>query len=172
MNAMKFNGPALELYISDDYDGQDPTAATWEPLEYTQSEGNYEWTESGEIALDEYIGRTCHIGFRYISTIEDGAASWEIDDIIVIAEEVQMTITPDAALNVDVWNNYNELMIVNNGDEALNVVVYNLIGQPVLSEKVATGSNVIRHDLIDGVYIVRIANGKEMTGVKVSDVSL
>jgi len=75
MNAMKFNGPSLELYISDDYDGQDPTAATWEPLEYTQSEGNYEWTESGEIALDEYIGRTCHIGFRYISTIEDGAAS-------------------------------------------------------------------------------------------------
>lgn len=167
MNAMKFNGPALELYISDDYDGQDPTAATWEPLEYTQSEGNYEWTESGEIALDEYIGRTCHIGFRYISTIEDGAASWEIDDIIVVAEEVQMTITPDTALNVEVWNSYNELMIVNNGDEALNVVVYNLIGQPVLSEKVATGSNVIRHDLIDGVYIVRIANGKEMTGVKV-----
>lgn len=167
MNAMKFNGPALELYISDDYDGQDPTAATWEPLEYTQSEGNYEWTESGEIALDEYIGRTCHIGFRYISTIEDGAASWEVDDIIVVAEEVQMTITPDTALNVEVWNSYNELMIVNNGDEALNVVVYNLIGQPVLSEKVATGSNVIRHDLIDGVYIVRIANGKEMTGVKV-----
>lgn len=167
MNAMKFNGPALELYISDDYDGQDPTAATWEPLEYTQSEGNYEWTESGEIALDEYIGRTCHIGFRYISTIEDGAASWEIDDIIVVAEEVQMTITPDTALNVEVWNSYNELMIENNGDEALNVVVYNLIGQPVLSEKVATGSNVIRHDLIDGVYIVRIANGKETTGVKV-----
>lgn len=167
MNAMKFNGPALELYVSDDYDGQDPTAATWEALEYNPSAGNYEWTESGEISLNGYIGRTCYIGFRYISTVEDGAASWEIDDIIVIAEEVQMTITPDAALNVDVWNSYNELMIVNNGDEALNVVVYNLIGQPVLSEKVATGSNVIRHDLIDGVYIVRIANGKEMTGVKV-----
>ena len=167
MNAMKFNGPALELYVSDDYDGQDPTAATWEALEYNPSAGNYEWTESGEISLNEYIGRTCYIGFRYISTVEDGAASWEIDDIIVIAEEVQMTITPDTALNVDVWNSYNELMIVNNGDEALNVVVYNLIGQPMLSEKVATGSNVIRHDLIDGVYIVRIANGKEMTGVKV-----
>lgn len=167
INAMKFNGPALELYISDDYDGQDPTAATWEPMEYNQSAGNYEWTESGEISLTEYIGRTCYIGFRYISTVEDGAAAWEIDDIIVVAEEGQMTITPDTALNVEVWNSYNELMIVNNGDKALDVVVYNLIGQPVMSEKVATGSNVIRHDLIDGVYIVRIANGKEMTGVKV-----
>ena len=58
-------------------------------------------------------------------------------------------------------------MIVNNGNETLNIVVYNIIGQPVLSETVATGSNVIRHDLAEGVYIVRIANGKEMKGVKI-----
>ena len=59
------------------------------------------------------------------------------------------------------------LMIVNNGNETLNIVVYNIVGQPVLSETVATGSNVIRHDLAEGVYIVRIANGKEMKGVKI-----
>ncbi|MBO6058180.1 MAG: chitobiase/beta-hexosaminidase C-terminal domain-containing protein, partial [Bacteroidales bacterium] len=166
-NATKFDGPALELYISTDYDDQVPTAATWEPLEYIASEGNYTWTESGEILLDDYIGYYCHIGFRYISTIEEGAAAWEVDDILITARSVQNVITTEATLNVDVWNNYNELMIVNNGDETLNVVVYNLVGQPVLSETVSTGSNVIRHDLVEGVYIVRIANGKEMTGVKV-----
>ncbi|MBR6438746.1 MAG: T9SS type A sorting domain-containing protein [Bacteroidales bacterium] len=58
-------------------------------------------------------------------------------------------------------------MIVNNGNETLKVVVYNLVGHPVLSETVATGNNVIRHNLAEGVYIVRIANGKEMKGVKV-----
>ena len=167
MNAMKFSGPALELYITNDYDGQDPTAATWYPLEYIASEGNYTWTESGEIALDDYISGIFNIGFRYISTIDEGAAAWEIDDIIITAEEYWMTVTPDSALNVDIWNNNNELMIVNNGNETLNVVVYNLIGQPVLSETVATGSNVIRHDLIEGVYIVRIADGKETKCVKV-----
>ena len=166
-NATKFDGPALELYISTDYDGQDPTAATWEPLEYIASEGNYTWTESGEIILDDYIGYYCHIGFRYISTIDEGAAAWEIDDILITTRHFQNVITPETTLSVDVWNNNNELMIVNNSDEALNVVVYNLIGQPVLSETVASGSNVIRHDLIEGVYIVRIANGKEMKGVKV-----
>lgn len=166
-NATKFDGPALELYISTDYDDQVPTAATWEPLEYIASEGNYTWTESGEILLDDYIGYYCHIGFRYISTIEEGAAAWEVDDILITARSVQNVITTEATLNVDVWNNYNELMIVNNGDETLNVVVYNLVGQPVLSETVAIGSNVIRHDLAEGVYIVRIANGKEMTGIKV-----
>lgn len=166
-NATKFDGPALELYISTDYDDQVPTAATWEPLEYIASEGNYTWTESGEILLDDYIGYYCHIGFRYISTIEEGAAAWEVDDILITARSFQNVITTEATLNVDVWNNYNELMIVNNGDETLNVVVYNLIGQPVLSETVAIGSNVIRHDLAEGVYIVRLSGGKEMMGIKV-----
>ena len=86
---------------------------------------------------------------------------------MVTAEIGTGVITAETSFDVDVWNNNNELMIVNNGDETLNVVVYNLIGQPVLSETVATGSNVIRHDLIEGIYIVRIANGKEMKGVKV-----
>ena len=169
MNATKFDGPALELYISTDYndDDQDPTAATWEPLEYTASEGNYTWTESGEIILDDYIGHYCHIGFRYISTIEEGAAAWEIDDILITTRHFQNVITPETTLNVDVWDDNNELVIENNGNDMLNVVVYNLVGQPVLSETVASGNNVIRHDLAEGVYIVRIANGKEATGIKV-----
>jgi len=167
MNATKFNGPALELYISTDYDGQDPTAASWEPLEYIASEGDYNWTESGEISLNNYIGNTCHIGFRYISTIEDGAAAWEIDDIMIVSEVITSTITTEVTLNVEVWNSHNELMIENGSNETMNVVVYNIVGQPVLSQTISAGSNVIRHNLAEGVYIVRIANGKEMKGVKV-----
>ena len=279
-NAMKFTGPDLELYFSNDYNGEDPTAASWEPLTFTMSEGNYTWTESGEISLNAFSGENCYIGFRYISTLDEGAAAWEIDDIMIVADmgtdpylaatpntlngfthvvgqgpsEAQtfvltggnlptgfLTLTVDngfeisfdgelytgtsitvpvddptlepttiyvrlngeeagdyegtimidvnddvtatvtlsgtvsgegveetLASNVNVWNSNNELVIENGSNETLNVVVYNLVGQPVLSETVATGSNVIRHDLIEGVYIVRIANGKEMTGVKVS----
>ena len=166
-NATKFNGPALELYISEDYDGQDPTAATWEPLEYIASEGNYVWTESGEISLNDFHGESCYIGFRYISTIDEGAASWEIDDILIVADKIDNVITHEASLNVEVWNNYNALMISNDSGSTLDVVVYNLVGQPVLSETIATGTSTIRHDLVEGVYIVRVANGKEMTGVKV-----
>ena len=167
MNATKFDGPALELYFSNDYNGSDPGDATWEPLEYIASEGNYTWTESGEISLDAFSGENCYIGFRYISTIDEGAAAWEVDDIMITAEPGTGVITAEAELNVAVWNNNNELMIVNNGDESVNVMVYNLVGQPVLCETVATGSNVIRHDLADGVSIVRLAYGKEMNGIKV-----
>ena len=280
-NAMKFTGPDLELYFTNDYDGQDPTTADWQPLSFTMSPGNYTWTESGEISLNAFDGQQCYIGFRYISTIAEGAAAWEIDDIMVVADmgtdpylsatpnalsglthvagqgpseaqtfvltggnlptgfltvtlynsdfeisfdgeiytsasitipvyeptlepttvyvrlngeeigdyegsiiidvddditttvSVSGTVTADGidetlASSVNVWNNSNELIIVNNSDNELQMVVYNIVGQPVLSETVATGNNVIRHDLVDGVYIVRIANGKEMTGIKVS----
>ena len=167
MNAMKFDGPALEVYFSNDYNGSDPGDATWEPLEYTPSPGSYTWTESGEISLDAFSGESCYIGFRYISTIDEGAAAWEVDDIMITAEIGSSVITAEATLNVAVWNSNNELMIANNSDESVNVVVYNLVGQPVLSQTVATGNNVIRHDLAEGIYIVRIANGKETTGIKV-----
>ena len=79
----------------------------------------------------------------------------------------QTGIDETLASSVNVWNNVNELMIANNSDKALNVVVYNIVGQPVLSETIASGNNAIRHSLAEGVYIVRIADGKEMTSVKV-----
>ena len=167
MNAMKFDGPAMEVFFSNDYDGSDPESATWEPLEYIPSPGSYTWTESGEISLDAFNGESCYIGFRYISTIDEGAAAWEVDDILITAELGSSVITAEASLNVAVWNSRNELMIVNDGDETVNVMVYNIVGQPVLNSMVATGTSVIRHDLAEGVYIVRIANGKEMTGIKV-----
>ncbi|MBR4838372.1 MAG: T9SS type A sorting domain-containing protein [Bacteroidales bacterium] len=104
--------------------------------------------------------------------IGDYEGAITIEDEIEITVSLSGTVTSDGidetlASSVNVWNNINELMIENNGNETLNVVVYNIVGQPVLSKTVVTGSNTIRHNLAEGVYIVRIANGKEMTGVKV-----
>jgi len=284
VNAMKFEGPALELFFSNDYDGEDPTAADWQPLSFIMSPGNYEWTESGAISLNAFSGENCHIGFKYTSTVEDGAASWEIDDIMLVADmsdEPYLTATPNAlsglehivnagpsdaqtfvltggnlppvpgsdtgsvtlavdnsnfeisldgetysnqvtiadvvgtlepttiyvrlnggeigqydgvitiedfvtitvtlsgevkpgsgieetlASSIDVWNNINELIIKNNSDSALDMMVYNIAGQPLVKQSVATGSNVIRHNLAEGVYIVRFANSKDTASVKV-----
>jgi len=283
MNAMKFNGPDMEVLFTNDYDGADPTAATWYPLSYNMSPGNYEWVESGMISLNAFSGAICHIGFRYTSTLDDGAASWEIDDIMLMVDmgtDPYLSATPNAlsgfthtvgygpseaqtfvltggnlppmpgstasgitiscdnpayelsldgieyypylgiitedgtleptsiyvrlngeeageyngiitiedevlavvsvsghvtedgigetlANSVNVWNNVNELMIANNSDSNLDMVVYNIAGQPVIKQTVATGNNVIRHDLAQGVYVVRFTNGKEMTSVKI-----
>ena len=84
-NAMKFTGPALQLLFSNNYDGQHPTTATWQPLTFTPSPGNYEWTPSGVIDLSGFNGNNCYIAFKYISTVADGAAAWEVDDVMVLA---------------------------------------------------------------------------------------
>ena len=95
-----------------------------------------------------------------------------IEDEITATVTLSGSVTEDGidetlASSVSVWNNSNEMMIANSSEKVLNVMVYNMVGQPVLSETIASGNNIIRHNLAEGIYIVRIADGKEMTSVKV-----
>ena len=130
-NAMKYTGPALELMFSNNYDGQNPTAATWQALSFTASPGNYTWTESGEIDLSGFNGNNCYIGFKYTSTPgTDGAAAWEIDDILILAggavSNPVLTATPTAV---------NMSYIVNQGpSQAQSYALYasNLQGSGVI----------------------------------------
>lgn len=93
--ATKFDGNILQVMLSSDYDGEDPTAATWHELTCELSTGNYIWAESGSIDLSEYTGDSCYIGFKYTCE-ESQAAAWEVDDIILIGQtsEPVVTVTP------------------------------------------------------------------------------
>ena len=282
-NAMKFDGPALELFFSNDYDGQDPTTATWQPMTFTQSPGNYTWTESGEISLNAFSGAICNIAFKYTSTIADGAAAWEVDDIMLAVDmgnAPYLTVTPNAltgfqhflnagpsaaqtfvvaggnlpllqgmsvggvtiscdnnyyelsdngvdyypylglmhngtlepttvyvrlngdavgtyegtitvendivahvtvsgavlddtnvgeslAESVEVWNRSHEIVVDNHSGDDLEMVVYNLLGQSVMSNRIATGSNIVAHNLSDGLYLVTLRNAQGMMTVKI-----
>ena len=164
MNAMKFTGPDLELYFSNNYDGQDPTTAMWQRLDFTMSEGNYTWTESGEISLNSFSGSNCYIGFRYTSTIEDGAASWEIDDIVLTATSIT-SVSEAEAMNVSIWNYDNEIFVENNTNNSVQLSVFNVLGQQVLAKTVATGSVRFTHNLAKGMYIVTLqCNDERMSG--------
>ncbi len=95
VTAMNYTGPDIEVFFSNDYDGEDPTAATWTPLTCAISPGSWTWTPSGNIDLSSFSGTNCYIGFKYIST-DENAAAWEIDDIILIGQtsEPVVTVTP------------------------------------------------------------------------------
>ena len=166
MNAMKFTGPDLELYFSNNYDGQDPTTAMWQRLDFTMSEGNYTWTESGEISLNGFSGSNCYIGFRYTSTIEDGAASWEIDDIVLTATSIT-SVNEVSLMEVNVWNYDNEIFVENNTDNNVQLSVFNVLGQQVLAKTVATGSVRFTHNLAKGMYIVTLQCNDERKSGKI-----
>ena len=95
ITAKNYNGPDIEVYFSNDYDGQNPSTATWQALACQLSEGSWNWVESGEISLDGFNGSNCYIAYKYTST-EDQAAGWEVDDIMLVGQtsETVVTVTP------------------------------------------------------------------------------
>ena len=97
--AKNYTGPNLEVFFSNNYDGNNPNAATWTPLTCNLSPGSWTWTESGEISLIGFSGSNCYIGFKYTCT-ETEAAGWEVDDIMLVGQTSAsvVTVTP-LALN-------------------------------------------------------------------------
>ncbi len=108
VTARNYNGPEIEVYFSNDYDGVDPTTATWELLECALSTGSWNWTESGEISLEDFSGNNCYIAFKYTST-EDAAAAWEIDDIMLVAGSEEPTPTPTLTATPIIINDFEYL---------------------------------------------------------------
>ena len=96
--AKNYTGPELEVYFSNDYDGQNPATATWQPLSCALSQGSWNWVESGEISLGDFSGSNCYIGFKYTCTDEE-AAGWEVDDIMLysgnISTDPYLHVTPN-----------------------------------------------------------------------------
>ncbi len=88
-NATNFNGPALQLLISTDYDGtSDPSVqGTWTDISgsATWSAGGFAWTPTS-VDLSAYAGTgngMVYIAYKYTSAAASGAATWEVDDIMV-----------------------------------------------------------------------------------------
>ena len=98
ITAKNYTGPDLEVYFSNDYDGQNPGSATWIPLPCELSQGGWSWTPSGDISLDDFSGTNCYIGFKYQCT-DDEAAGWEVDDIMLVSGSATPTPTLTATPN-------------------------------------------------------------------------
>lgn len=93
--AKNYTGPDIEVFFSNNYNGTNPSAATWQPLTCALSTGSWTWVESGDIDLSAFSGTECYIGFKYTSTDEE-AAGWEVDDIMLVGQtsESVLTVTP------------------------------------------------------------------------------
>ncbi len=80
---VKYGGGDLELFAANDYTG-DAATATWQPLGFNRPvDDSQVWTPSGEISLDDFLGETIRLGFKYTSTGTgpgDGAA-WYVSNI-------------------------------------------------------------------------------------------
>jgi hypothetical protein len=81
-NAYKYTGAPLEVYVSTNYTSGLPSSATWVPLTFTLSAGNFVFISSGNISLSNYKNSNTRIAFKYLGSANDGS-TWEIDDVLV-----------------------------------------------------------------------------------------
>ncbi len=72
----------LEVKISTDYTGGDPTLATWSTLSPIYSNGSWNWVNSGDIDLSNFKQNNTYIGFKFSGNSSD-QYTWEIDEITI-----------------------------------------------------------------------------------------
>lgn len=81
INAYKYTGAAMQVYVSTNYVSGLPATGTWTQLTgWTASPGSFTWVSSGYVNLSAYKTNNVHIAFRYTGSSSDGS-TWEIDDI-------------------------------------------------------------------------------------------
>ena len=88
-SVVRYNGPALSVHMSTDYNEGDPTSdGNWTELSVTldtDTDSWSSWTDSGNIDLSSVTGGSVYIAFKYVSTTS-GSATYEIDNVLVMGE--------------------------------------------------------------------------------------
>ena len=88
-SVVRYSGPSLEVYVSTDYSGGNPsTDGNWQELSVisdTDDSSWSSWTDSGNVDLSSFSGANVFIGFKYISTTSN-SATYEIDNVLVTGE--------------------------------------------------------------------------------------
>lgn len=82
---MNFSGPALQVYVTDNYTGN-PTTTTWTllPATFDTVLSWNTWTNSGLVSLNQVANKNnVRIAFKYMSSPSAGASTWELDNVNV-----------------------------------------------------------------------------------------
>lgn len=158
--ATNYDGPALQLFFSSDYDGSgDPNDFTWIDItdKATWSDGSWNWLPSGDVDLTSLAAQSSYVAFKYTSTSEQ-SATWEVDNILIFGiqgvginetEREDVTLYPNPA--TDFFN------INANTEGQLNII--DLTGRNVMTATLQKGINRINiSTLHQGMYLIRVTN--------------
>jgi hypothetical protein len=157
-SARNYDGNALQLYKSTDYNGTgNPNNFSWTEItdQADWSVGTWTWVQSGDVLIAETGGSTYYIAIKYTSTTE-AAATWQIDDILVYgSSSVGLNEKDDASILL-FPNPASDYIRFATTDQAV-IVITDIAGRIVLKEQVAGGQNQVSvNHLQKGLYLVQI----------------
>ena len=146
-----FNGPAAQLFYSDNFNPNtmQPAEATWNEItDMATWASPQETTPSGDIEL-ENLTAPIRFAFKYTCSESEGAARWTITDLS-IKEGIASGITTAEANGMKVINGKGKITIVT--DTPASVAIYALTGAQVRQIELAEGNNVVT--LPAGIYVI------------------
>lgn len=118
----------IDILVSTDYTG-DITTAHWTSIKSDvnmPSGNNWNFTNSGDVSLNQYGGQTINIAFKYMSS-SNNAATWEVSNIKVI--EGDKILGEPYELN-DIYKYDNGIWVKMKEVHYLNPQDYDAMGNP------------------------------------------
>lgn len=111
-----YNAKCLSVLVSENFDGKDPSTATWVDvtssfaIPTTPTSGYGEFTSAGSASLSAFVGKKVHVAFKYVG---DGAnkksTTYQIDNIMVGAQlPANAASTPSYAVKVYDGKNWKD----------------------------------------------------------------
>ena len=156
--AKNFDGEDLRLMVSSDYDGtSEPSDYEWTELTdlFDWSTSSYAWVESGEYDIKSSVGSRFYIAFVYNCT-DDGAAAWEVDDVVVIAN-TPLSVGEQMDKSFKVNPNPTRGAIHFDLNQQAQVHVFDLSGRIVSETRMSAGASSLDVAALEnGIYFLSV----------------
>ena len=171
-NALGYSGAPMKVMLSQDYDGSsDPNDFTWVDLseDFTFSDGNFSWVESGILNIDLFSNTTLYLAFKYTSNPDDGAGKWEVDNLLLTGI-MNGGVSDQDLLSLNVYPNPSHGMyqIENNESKIFEINVFNILGKQIM-ETVNTRDNYTL-DILDfdnGIYFLQVVSDHQKRTISI-----
>ncbi len=161
-SATKYDGNHLQLFYSTDYDGSgNPNDFTWTEItdEAQWSDGNYNWVESGDVSLNDYLADNFYLAYKYTSG-DDKCATWEVDDILIYGVN-GVGIKTHKTSKLEFYPNPATDNLVVNAENNGILSIYSLTGQLQQRVNVSKGENVVSlNNIAKGLYLLQLKDNQ------------
>ena len=144
----------------------DPTEFEWADItdDFMWSQGNYEWTNSGEIYLEDIEATRVYLAFVYTST-DSEAATWEVTNVQINGTGYD-AVAENEAVAFNLYPNPASSSINVVAENDCEIQIMDMAGRMVMVVNAVEGENAINvAELESGVYFVRM-NGAVVKFVK------
>lgn len=166
-SASAYDGPALEVLVSTNYDGSgNPNDFTWDNLtaqaSWPASGSFFEFTSSELINIEAYAEQAIFVAFKFTSTTA-GSATWEVDNIRVQGEPSSIGEYQNS-ISISLYPNPSKGMLYFDAKESISLIeVFNHIGMKVYEINTSGFNGQIDLTALEnGIYMVRFAAAEKV----------